>query len=319
MLKDLYFFCIQMKAGLDAGVTPVQALSMLSFKSSRMKRACEEMMVRIDAGATLSDAMAMSRVFPQEMVAMVAAGEYVGNMPRAFEEAGRQIDHRRKTGHMLLGASIYPMIIFFVMLIASIAVSFFSPEGSSIRISAVVLVAILLLVALVVAACLLLSRTPEGKKSLFRMTYALPLVKGLVLRREMATFLRTLGSMYAFGVNPEQALDLCEELTSNPAVLQDIARGKLAVRNGNSLGDTLRLSKVLPSMVKSLVRTGEESGNMDSLLIRGASYVEEELEQKLKIISAALPTVLLVLAVLVVVVFLLANKDVLLFSQIPEL
>jgi general secretion pathway protein F len=128
----------------------------------------------------------------------------------------------------------------------------------------------------------------------------LPLLKTLIAEIEAARFMRTLGTLIENGVNLLEALTISREVVSNRAISGRLEALSSRVREGQGLARPLMEANVFPSLASHLVRVGEETGSVDTMLIHLAAIYEREVQTTVKRMVTLLgPIIILGLAVFI--------------------
>ena len=104
----------------------------------------------------------------------------------------------------------------------------------------------------------------------------LPLAAGLVRKYAAARFARLLAALYRSGVAPHTAVTAASEAIGNRAIRRSLTSAAPLIRQGQPMSVALAQSRFMPDIVVSMIRTGEQSGNMDFTLDKGAEYLELE-------------------------------------------
>ncbi|MEC7385038.1 MAG: type II secretion system F family protein, partial [Planctomycetota bacterium] len=117
-----------------------------------------------------------------------------------------------------------------------------------------------------------------GRKITDRLLLISPPVGGLLRKTAVARFTRTLGTLIAAGVPILEAITITKE-TSGNSVFED-ALGKVhdSIREGESFAEPLRKSKVVDELVVNMIEVGEETGDLDVMLMKVADNYDEEVD-----------------------------------------
>ena len=143
-------------------------------------------------------------------------------------------------------------------------------------------------------------RSISGRGVVDRMMLSLPLAGDLVRKIQTARFARNLGVMIGQGVSMLQALEVSGSTLSNAVLRQAVLRLKDAVQEGGSLSQALAGSGQFPAFVSNLVAVGEESGTLDSALLKIATSYERQADRALQVLTTVMEPVLIVVVGLVV-------------------
>jgi len=150
-------------------------------------------------------------------------------------------------------------------------------------------------VVAVVTLLRLLAGTPAGRHAIDRATLSAPVVGSLVERLLIARFARTFGTLISSGVPMLSALETVRATVTNAVIdvaLQDVEQ---SLKAGESLARPMELSGVFPPLVTRMVALGEETGQLDQMLMQVADSYEEEVDVQLSGLTQLLEPVLIVL------------------------
>lgn len=318
-MKDKIVFAGSLSSMLGAGLSLSRALAVLErqVRQQKFKSVLADISGRINSGATLSSALgAHADVFPPVFISMVAAGEESGKLPESLEivraQMAKSYDLRRK----VKGAMIYPAIILIVIIaIAILMMIFLVPTLTSLfrelnvelPLSTRVVIAtsdflsqhtfsFLGGVLVLVVVCLRLAQSRKGGRLLTRVWLRLPAVGTIVRNLNSAVTMRTLSSLISSGVSMIDALHITEKVLQNPFYQEIVAEAAIAVEKGSALSATFHAhEKLYPILVGEMTEVGEETGNLPGMLLKGADFFEEEVDQATKNLSTIIEPALMVL------------------------
>lgn len=318
--RDLSVFCRQFVSMINAGVTIVDALNMLSDQTENKKLAAAVRQVKLDIekGESMADAMIKHEgVFPSIMISMTAAGEASGKLDTAFERMAEQFEKNARIQSMIKKAMIYPVILFIVA-IGVVAVflikvipsygDMFDQIGSELPgiTKAVVaasnfvinnVILIILVIAAVIVAIRLFKKTENGKEFFGKLAIKMPVLGNMNVKTACSTFSRTLSTLLYSGVSMIDALEIVSRVLSNELYKRAVLHAKEEVAKGVPLSEPIANSGLFPPMVSHMTKIGEETGDIEDMLTRLADYYDEEVEMATQSLTAAMePMIILVLA-----------------------
>ena len=316
--RDMSVFCRQFASVLTAGVTVVEALRMLAEQTENktLKNALLKTRENVQQGDTLAEAMAKSpKIFDSMFTNMVAAGEESGNLENCIVRLGTQLEKSAKLKSMVKGAMIYPIAVLIialgVLIIMSIAVvpkfeTMFKDMGTTLPGSTRALMAFSefimtkwYLVIIVIFAVFTLigaiKKTPQGKRFFGRLALKLPIFGDLNRKSQAASFSRTMSTLVSSGMGITAALEIAARAMSNVIYRDILIKAKDEVEQGIPLSVPIRKAPEFPSMVNNMLAVGEESGNIENMLVKVAEYFEEETEQTTANLSTILQPVIIIL------------------------
>ncbi len=323
--KDLTGFTRQLATLVNAGLPLMRCIDVL--KKQKMSPAMMDCLSGISegiaGGATFSEALtAYPKVFDNLYINMVKAGEAGGVLEVVLNRLAEFAEKAQKIKNKVKGAMIYPTVV----LVAAIGITAFLlvtviPKfqqvfndilgGQSLPaitefvmgFSAFVQHNGLQIFAGAVAVYVLykvFGKTPFGAYQLDKLRISLPVTGTLVRRTAISQFSRTLGTLLSSGVPILQALVIVRDTTSNRVVRRAIQTVHDAVKEGESMTDPLAASGVFPPMVVSMVQVGEETGQISDMLTRVANTYDDEVDNAVAGLTAAIePALIIFLAVVV--------------------
>ncbi len=323
-VREMSVFCRQFESVLNAGVTVVEALDMLSEQTENkpFANAIAEVRDSVQRGETLAVAMAEHpKIFPNLMVQMVAAGESSGGLDKAFSRVGSQFEKEAHLKGLIIKSAIYPVILILVIIVVvaimmikivpTFTEQFDEVGGKLPGITLAVMgvsdffvhswyfiVAIIAGIAIFIHAW---KKTESGAHILGKFILKVPLVGPLSIKTASSRMTRTLSTLMGSGVQLVDALGLVTEMMGNAVVKQALKDATEEVSRGIPLSKPLADSGVFPPMVYHMIEIGEETGNMEDMLDKVAAYYDEEVESATEALLAAMePLIIIVMAVIVV-------------------
>lgn len=323
-VRELSVFCRQFESVLNAGVTVIEALNMLSEQTENKRFAAAIADVRDSVQKGDSLAVAMSRhpkIFPELMVHMIAAGEASGGIDKAFDRIGGQFEKEAHLKGLIVKSAIYPIILIVVIIVIvaimmiKIVPTFtaqFDEVGGTLpgitravmSISDFFVHKWFLMVVIVVGIVLFVKsfkKTEHGAILWGRLMLKLPMIGSLNIKTASASMTRTLSTLMGSGIQLVDALELVTGMMKNQVVKAALKEAQEEVSRGIPLSKPLEQSGVFPPMVYHMIEIGEETGNMEDMLDKIAAYYDEEVEMATQSLLAAMePLIIIVMAVIVV-------------------
>jgi type II secretory pathway component PulF len=277
-------------------------------------------------GMSLADAMAKSpEVFPRVYVAMVEAGEAGGFLDVVLAQIADFQSREKELKSKVLTAMIYPCILLCLALVVlTVLLVFFIPKfqkmfasvHGSLPLITQMIIGVShgvrsygLFVAAGLVGAVLLARTwfasEKGKRMWEGMVLKSPLVGPLVAQFAMARFCRMLGTLLGAGVPLVQGLNVARRSIGNQMLVDAVGQSIQRVQQGGRLGQSLADCKDLfTGSVLEMVSVAEESGKLDSELVRIASVTEVDLDRNLKTaVAFAEPLMLFLIAGFIGIIF----------------
>ena len=323
--KVLTQFTRQLATLVNAGLPLMRGLEVLKrqMKDPQMVEALNGISENIAAGGTFSEALtAYPKIFDKLYVNMVKAGEAGGVLEVVLGRLAEFAEKSEKIKNKVKGAMIYPCVV----LVAAVGITWFLlvaviPKFQSVfndmlggaalpAITQFVINAsefmqhnglqIALAVAAVVVICKVIGKTEKGAYLFDALKLKMPVTGTLAQRSAVSKFTRTLGTLLSSGVPILQSRVITRDTTGNRILTQAIQNVHDAVKEGESMTQPLSQCKVFPPMVVSMVEVGEETGALADMLTRIANTYDDEVDNAVAGMTAAIePALIIVLAVVV--------------------
>jgi type IV pilus assembly protein PilC len=138
------------------------------------------------------------------------------------------------------------------------------------------------------------NKTEQGKANLDKIKMKMPLFGPVVIKGNLAGFTRTLSTLLSAGVSIIDAIEICTETLDNSVIAKDFERVKIAVVEGETLTKPLSRIKYFPEMVAQMVKVGEATGQLDSMLIKVSDVFEEEVDDAISTATSAIEPIIIV-------------------------
>jgi type IV pilus assembly protein PilC len=316
--KEIAVFTRQLSVMIDAGLPLIQCLEVLGQQQENkaFKQVITTVRNSVESGATLSSAMEpFPKAFDQLFVNMVEAGEAGGILDRILQRLSGYIEKNLRLKRHVRSALIYPVsviviavgvIVLLLWKVVPIFANLFASLNAELPLPTRIVIGashfigslwgLLILIGLIVSVLTVAAwyRTPPGRLAIDGFLLRVPLI-GILLRKiAVARFTSTLGTLITSGVPILDGLDITARTSGNAVLERAIQAVRRTVEAGGSLVAPLRLSKVFPAMVTQMIEVGEQTGAMDTMLQKIADFYEEEVDQAVKNMLAALEPVMIV-------------------------
>lgn len=321
--KDLAVFCKQFSAVLNAGVTIISALEMMSeqLENKTLKRALQEAQSYVQKGGTLADAFKLNpKVFPPIMINMTAAGEMSGNLEICFDRLTTHFETANALHSKVKGAVTYPIVILIVV-VAVVAVllvgvipqfsQMFDDLGSQLPAATQMLVnlsnflqhkwyILVIIVAAIVFGLKVFGKTEPGSLMYAKIGIKFPLFGNLTIKSAAATFSRTMATLMASGISLIDAVEQVAKMINNRIIREALLDAKTQIAKGVPLSKPLRDCGIFPPMLPQMTKIGEETGNIEDMMDKVADYYEMEVNDATDALTAAMePLIIVIMGVVV--------------------
>jgi type II secretory pathway component PulF len=321
--KDRKFFIERLALMLDTGSSLHASLESLGQQvdNPRLREILEALQQDVSSGMAFSQAVAKHpQVFSRTYVNLIEAGERAGIMPAVLEQLMEMEDKQMQLRSSLLSAFYYPafLVCFSVAVVLFVLIVVFPKFGplfaniaDELPPTTLFLMAasnflrkywILVIAASAVAGFITyrwLSR-PEGAATIDRLKLRLPVVREIFAQIYLSQFLRVMGLSLANGVSVPDALQACREIVDNVEFRGFLDRVQRQVHEGKGVSAGFQGTDFVPPLVRQMIATGDESGNVSVVMTRVAVFYEREFMRRLSTLSKLVePLMLLVMGVVV--------------------
>lgn len=323
--SDLAIFTRQLATLINSGFQLVPALTKVSqlIKNQTLRAKIVQIKEQVEEGRNFSSALsAHIEVFPEFYVNMIAAGERSGNLEVVLENLASFLERQVELTKKVVSSLFYPaimvvlsfivIIVLFTVVVPQIA-EIFVKEGAKLPLITRVILGIswlgkefwwlfLGVIFLVFLRVDQLRRTEEGKEKISRVIYSLPYIGEILFEIDVARFSLTLGSLLRGGVGIISSLELSRKVLNNHELKRSINKSLEEVKRGSPLSSSLG-SSTFPDLFVSMIAVGEQSGNLDKMLLKIAEYYEKNATQSLQsLINLIEPIMIIVIGLIVLVV-----------------
>ncbi|PVG81533.1 type II secretion system F family protein [Nocardioides gansuensis] len=308
-LKDLAVFSRQFATMIDAGLTMLRGLTILSEQAENPELGRVLKLVRqdVEAGQSLSSAFARHPdAFPKLMVSMTRAGEAGGFLDVAMRQIADNFEAEVKLRSKIKAAMTYPVVVFVLAILMCVGMlvfvvpvfeGMFADLGGELPLPTQMLVVLsqamrfLLpgLIVLTVAGMVAWRRygkTARVRKVVDPLKLRMPVFGKLFSKIALARFARNLGTLLSSGVPILQSLDIVAETTGTTVIARALEDVRESVRRGESIAGPLAGHEVFPPMVVQMVASGEETGAIDQMLQKIAEFYDGEVEATTEALTA---------------------------------
>jgi type IV pilus assembly protein PilC len=330
--KVITQFTRQLSTLQDAGLPILRSLRILEEqqKPGLLKNVTGDVADDVEGGSTLSEAMAKHpKAFNRLYVNMVAAGESGGVLDVILQRLAEFMEKAEKLKRRIKGAMIYPACVmsFAALIVGGIMVvvvpsfqeifedfdtdmpaptlmlmaisNWFigkgpAADGSEDHVPGVIILALSPFFAFLLVK--LLRQSKMGTLFLDKMFLKIPVLGQVLGKGTIARFTRTLGTLINAGVPILEAITITRDTCGNEVFARALNTVHDAIREGESFAEPLRATKVVDSIVTNMIDVGEETGEMDKMLMKIADNYDEEVEVLVEsLVSLLEPIMIMVL------------------------
>lgn len=324
-IKDKILFTKQLAVLLKSGVPILQAIELLI---EQFEGGVRNMLVRIKddvkEGTALADALAKyPKVFENLYIQLVRAGEATGKLDIILERLTMFLERREAIGKKVKGAMQQPIIqmvvaalvvvVLVVKVVPSMAKNFTEQKVELPWITQFILdlsdflidyfVLIIGALIAIVSVFKIWKASAVGARQYDQLKLKLPLIKNLSQMNAVVQFSYTLGLLLEGGVNIAEALDIVVSVIDNRVLADALRTARDNIVKEGKIAEYLKQTKMFPPIAIYLIKTGEETGQLDKMLLTVAENYEKDYVELIdKVTGLISPIMLIVMAAVVGVI-----------------
>lgn len=301
--KQLCQFARQLSTLQDAGLPILRSLRILEQqqKAGLLKSIIRQVADDVEGGSTLSESMGRHpRAFDRLFVNMVQAGEAGGVLELILQRLADFMEKSQRLKKKVISAMIYPAavmtfaggIVFMIMwLVVPKFKEIFKDFGTELPAVTEVLLTISDWIVLQYGWAVIiggpfvmmiffkiLKQFTAGRYAMDWVKIHLPVMGSIVGKSSIARFTRTLGTLISAGVPILEAINITRDTAGNEIYARALSRVHDAIREGDTFANPLRATKVCDILVVNMIDVGEETGDLDKMLLKIADNYDEEVE-----------------------------------------
>lgn len=320
--NEISSFCSQTAMLIHAGITPLEAMSILKNDSEGTDggKIYNAIFEECRKGVAFSEALKVTGIFPDYCLRLIALGEESGNLDNCLQSLTDYYEKEEAIKSGIKNAISYPLLMIIMMFVviyvlmsrvlpifeqvflelgsdmSGIASSLMRMGESLSRYSWI----ILLVLAVLLILCLAFTRIPYLRKYTNRFKNWFPPTRSFYEKYACQRFASGMAMTLSSGIDTFTSLDMVSELTGDPRMQEKIEKCKEGIRKGETLAETLVSSGIFSSLYSRMVSIGFRSGNIDVVMKQIADSYEKETDRRIQNILAILePTLVIILSILV--------------------
>lgn len=318
--KDRVIFSRQLATLINAGLPLAQSLHTVLEQTTnkKLKLIIQEIIASVEGGSTLADAFAKHDIFGELYIALVAAGEVSGTLDKALERVANQQEKDAEIMNKVRGAMVYPAIVLAV--IAGVILFMMTtvvpqvenlykslkkelPFLTQMMVNAAHIMTkywwlILIITAVGIYYLRKYIKTDDGRRKMDTLKLNMPLFGDLFRKLYMARFCRTGETLLISGVPMLEMLRIAGRSSGNVHVEASVLRAADKVKTGRSLSKAIEKEDYILPLVPQMIGIGEQSGGVDAMMGKAATFYENEVDNAIRTISTAIePLLMVVLAI----------------------
>ena len=315
--KDMSIFTSQLGTMLNAGLSITKTLDIQSkqVSSKKLRMITDDLKEKVETGLPLSTAMDnYPGVFSTLYFSMVRAGEGSGNLGNSLLKMATFLEREAELKRKIKGATSYPLIV----IIASVAiiiglfifvlpqfVGFLTALNVPLPLPTRITLAmsdyfvhrwyvIFGVAGVIFFAARAWFRTPQGIQWKDNLALKAPVIGPLVLKTSMARFTDTLATLFGAGVPLISCLEMVGGTMGNTIVSATIDRVIESIKSGTALSPAMAETKFFTPMVIQMTAVGEESGSLETMLGKVATFYQAEVDSATDNLTNALNPILMI-------------------------
>lgn len=313
-------FTRQLATMVGAGLPLINALRILKMQSSQsLGLIIDKVLTEIEGGATLADGLETSGGgFTSVYLAMVRAGESAGVLDQVLKKLADALDKQREFKSKTKGAMVYPFIIMIAMVALSVIMMVFvvpkltamyKDFGADLPLPTRILMGLSdfvvkfwYIVLVVVGSTVILisnwAKTELGSLVVEQIMFKVPIWGKLRKDLIMTEFARTVSVLLGAGIPILDTLQIVSETLGSKVYGAEVRQAAVMVEKGVSLAEAINQLEIFPPILGQMISVGEETGKLDEVLAKLASFYEGESETKIKALTTAIePLIMVVMGV----------------------
>ncbi|MGB3769382.1 MAG: type II secretion system F family protein [Phormidesmis sp.] len=318
-VKDKAVFSRQFAALVSSGVALVRGIGILADQcpNPKMKQALMGINADVQQGTNLSDSMRKHpKCFDNLYVSMVQAGEVGGVLDEVLNRLAKLLEDLNRLQNQIKSAMAYPVTVGFLavtifvgmtVFLLPIFAEIFEDLGAPLPLFTRALMAIskmlrtwYLTLGLIAVISVLVFvykqyyKTPIGRVTMDGFFLKMPLFGDLAQKSATARFCRTFGSLSRSGVPILTALEIVRDTSGNQVIANAIDSAQAEIQSGGMISLALQEHGVFPVMAIQMISIGEETGELDQMLMKVADFYEDEVEQAVKALTSIMEPIMIV-------------------------
>lgn len=318
-VKDKAIFSRQFAVLINAGVALVRSLGVLADQcpNPKLKKALQQINADVQQGTNLSDSMRKHpQCFDGLYVSMVQAGEVGGVLDEVMNRLAKLLEDVARLNNQIKSAMTYPVAVGFIAVVIFIGMTVFLipifadmfeqlggdlPFFTKLMMAVsdflrtpLYVVGIIVVVVAIVVSFRQYYKTRLGRETIDRISLKAPLFGDLIQKNATARFCRTFGSLSRSGVPILTALEIVRDTAGNQVISNAIDQARREVQTGGMISLALQREQVFPIMAIQMISIGEETGEIDSMLMKVADFYEDEVEQAVKALTSIMEPIMIV-------------------------
>lgn len=324
--KDMVVFTRQLATMVGAGVPLLRSLNTLQSQTENknLKQVVGKLSKSIEGGSTFAEALAASpEVFSNIYVNMVMAGEAAGILDNILDKLALQQEKDATIRTKFKSAMTYPMVLIGITILTFIGLMTFvvprlakiisdlGTEGSEVPTLTQIMLSVsnfmitkwyILVLALFITVYYLRKylKKPSGQYMRDKLLLKTPIIKVVITKIAVARFARIFASLMSAGVTVLDSIEITGKALGNKVIEKELLTASKTVASGQTLSESLASSDIFPPIISQMLAIGEETGKIDTILVKVADFYEAEVDATIDSIGSIIePLMILVMGAMV--------------------
>ncbi|MEO8581857.1 MAG: type II secretion system F family protein [Patescibacteria group bacterium] len=314
---DVIGYTRQLSTMITAGLSLLDALTILERQSKpAMRKLIADIKREIEGGTSFAEALSKHKQFSRVYQNLVRAGEAAGVLSEVLARMADSLEKEKEFRGKVKGALIYPAIVMSAMfIVATVMMIFVIPQlssmykdfGADLPLITQILIStseifqsywyiIFAVLGGSIFGIVKWRQTPQGQHMFDSYLLKVPIFGILQQKIILTEFARTLSLLLGAGISLLEALEIVAESMDNVVYREAIKEAYGYVEKGSSLATAIEQYKFFPPILAQMISVGEETGQLDDVLLKLSHYFETESEQAVKGLTTAIePLIMIVL------------------------
>lgn len=321
-VKDIAIFCRQFSVIIGAGISILKGLSIVKdqTESKKLKLILIEVLDDVQKGKALSEAMKKHKDVPDMLSSMISVGEASGTLDIIMDKMASYYDKENKLNQKIKGALTYPsaisvfaisVVILLVTKVLPTFVGMINQSGGELPLPTKMLLSLsnalttkwYIFIIVIVFTVLLLrsfSSSNQGKYFFDRLKLKAPIFGKIYNKIITARFARTFGTLMGSGVPLLNSIEICSDVVGNIILKEILISTSDELKKGLGIGEILSSRGIFPIMLTQMIKIGEESGTLDSILEKTAEFYDGEVDTATAALTSLIEPIIIILLAIIV-------------------
>jgi type IV pilus assembly protein PilC len=323
-LKDFTVFLRQWATMQSAGMTVIQTLNVLAEQvpNEAFGKVISKMAINVQEGMTLTEALQKNKgVFDKVFINLISAGENSGTLDKILDRLAVYYEKMAAIRRKMISASMYPaialtavigIVIALLVFVVPMFQKMYSSQGGQLPAPTQALIDVsnylkshiihmIVIIGSAIGGVIYAFKDEEARKKVDPFLLLIPVIGPLLRKSALAQFCRTLGTLTQAGVPILDAFTLAAKTAGNFEIEEAAMRVQASVKEGTTISGPLGKEKAIPKMMVSMIAIGEQTGELEKMLIKISEFYEDEVDALVSGLTSILePILILVMGAVVV-------------------